>query len=119
MVKTPMQRRNLNRDGSPDRNVNVFERAEDMEPENEQHENKRGILTSLGNFFLGPRVKHADPALTKMLGQVELEEFLSQEDAWLRIIDISHTLWGKSMAASAITSLIREYDEKQEIEQQL
>ena len=37
----------------------------------------------------------------------------------MRIIDISHTLWGKSMAASAITSLIREYDEKQEIEQQL
>ena len=68
MVKTPMLRRNFNREGSPDRDGNLFDKAEDQELENVQQENKRGILTSLGNFFLGPRVKHADAALAKILG---------------------------------------------------
>ena len=68
--------------------------------------------------MLSRSAKGSDPALSKLIGDTSLEEFLSQEDAWPRIIDISHTLWGKALPPSAIQGLIREYDEKKELELQ-
>ena len=68
--------------------------------------------------MLSRSTKGSDPALAKLVGEASLEEFLSQEDAWPRIIEISHTLWGKALPPSAIQGLIREYDEKKELELQ-
>ena len=50
------------------------------------------------------------------MGDVTLEEFLGDENAWLRTIEISHKLWVKEIPASTIQALIREYDEKKELE---
>ena len=50
------------------------------------------------------------------MGDVTLEEFLVDENAWLKTIEISHKLWVKEIPASTIQALIREYDEKKELE---
>ena len=50
------------------------------------------------------------------MGDVTLEEFLCDENAWLRTIEISHKLWVKEIPASTIKALILEYDEKKELE---
>ena len=50
------------------------------------------------------------------MGDGTLEEFLSDEKAWVRTIEISYKLWQKEIPASTIQALIREYDEKKEIE---
>ena len=66
--------------------------------------------------MLSRGAKSSDPALSRLVGEASLEEFLAQEDAWPRIIEISHTLWGKALPPAAIQGLIREYDEKKELE---
>ena len=68
--------------------------------------------------MLSRGAKSSDPALARLVGEASLEEFLGQEDAWPRIIEISHTLWGKALPPTAIQGLIREYDEKKELELQ-
>ena len=68
--------------------------------------------------MLSRSTKSSDPALSRLVGEASLEEFLGQEDAWPRIIKISHTLWGKALPPAAIQGLIREYDEKKELELQ-
>ena len=84
-----------------------------------QPASQKGLFSSIGQFFmLGRGAKSSDPALSKLVGEASLEEFLSQEDAWPRIIEISHTLWGKALPPAAIQGLIREYDEKKELELQ-
>ena len=50
------------------------------------------------------------------MGDVTLEEFLGDESAWLKTIEISHKLWIKEISASTIQALIREFDEKKELE---
>ena len=68
--------------------------------------------------MLSRSAKSSDSALSKLIGEASLEDFLSQEDAWPRIIEISHTLWGKALPPASIQGLIREYDEKKELELQ-
>ena len=50
------------------------------------------------------------------MGDVTLEEFLEDENAWLKTIEISHKLWVKEIPSHTIQALIREYDEKKELE---
>ena len=76
----------------------------------------RSLLSSIGHFFLGGGLRNQDHALQKLMGDVTLEEFLSDENAWLRTIEISHKLWVKEIPASTIKALILEYDEKKELE---
>ena len=50
------------------------------------------------------------------MGDVTLDEFLGDENAWLRTIEISHKLWVKEIPSNTIQALIREFDEKKELE---
>ena len=48
------------------------------------------------------------------MGDSTVEELLSQEDAWVQIIEISRKLWGKKLTDSAIKQFLNEYETLQE-----
>lgn len=43
-----------------------------------------------------------------------MAEFLQQEDAWVRIIDISKRLWGKKLPDATIKQYLNDYDDERE-----
>ena len=45
------------------------------------------------------------------MGTDTVEQLLTKDDAWVRIIDITKNLWGKKLPDTAIKQYLNDYDE--------
>ena len=80
---------------------------------------RRGtFLSSIGNLFWGARDDAGpgavDAQVRELMGTRTVEELLRKDDAWVKMIEISRSLWGKKLPDAAILQFLDDYDELRE-----